>query len=132
MRFWTIDGTNTFAATGDELDLAVLEPDVGWVELDETAYDAAVGGGAGESVVSGSSVTVALSGNGQHHTTAAGAKRVSVYVVSPTNAPVRARPTINGAPVLGGGAPFVYQDPSIPIRVETRAGNNEVVIIEEF
>lgn len=73
-----------------------------------------------------------LKGDGKTHTTDALATCVKVHVFCPdTAAPVRARPTINGVPLAAGSGEIRYDNPG-PMVVETRAGNNDLLIIEEF
>lgn len=77
-------------------------------------------------------VTTALQGNERSYLTDPNASRVTVQVLSPSGGPSRARPTIDGVPVAGGGGPFVYDRAGHVFTIETRAGNNDVVILEEF
>jgi hypothetical protein len=79
----------------------------------------------------------ALVGNNQNHTTSGLARKVAVYVHAPTSGPVSGRPTINGSTVRGSEAgryEFVAPDGFTisPMTVATKAGNNDVVIVEEF
>jgi len=83
-------------------------------------------------------VVVALIGNNLTHGTSPLARKVSIYVHSPIEGAERARPTVNGAPVRGanGGTPYIFESPdgfTVPtIEIATRAGNNDLVIVEEF
>ena len=74
-----------------------------------------------------------LKGDGKSHTTDADATCVRVHIFCPdTAAPMRARPTINGVPLAAGSGEIRYDNPGGSMIVETRAGNNDVLIIEEF
>lgn len=74
-----------------------------------------------------------LKGDGKTHTTDAAAACVKIHVFCPdTAAPVRARPTINGVPLAAGSGEIRYDNPGSPMVIETRAGNNDLLIIEEF
>lgn len=80
-------------------------------------------------------VVTPLIGNGKSHTTDPLARRVMVYVHAPEGGPQRARPTVNGGAVRGPGE-YVFDSPdgfTVPsMVVTTNAGNNDVVIVEEF
>jgi len=83
-------------------------------------------------------VTTALVGNNVTHSTSAEARKVTVYVHSPDGGPERARPTLDGTPIRGGygSGKYVIEAPDgwtcESMTVKTRAGNNDVVIVEEF
>ena len=76
-----------------------------------------------------------LSGNGKSHTTSPLAVKVTIVVHTLTGGPERARPTVNGAPVRGDARHVIESQSGYnvaPITVETNAGNNDLVILEEF
>lgn len=83
-------------------------------------------------------IVVALIGNGLTHVTSPLARKVSIYVHAPLEGAERARPTVNGSSIRGasGAAPYVFEAPAgftVPVlTVETKAGSNDLVIIEEF
>jgi hypothetical protein len=82
-------------------------------------------------------VVTALQGNTLTHTTDPLARKVTVHVHAPEGGPDRARPLINGSPVRGSSTgPYVFEAPPgwtvPPVRVDTRAGNNDIVVVEEF
>jgi len=81
-------------------------------------------------------VWTALVKNGEAHVTDPLAVKVVIYIHEPKGGPERARPTINGTPIRGGGGPYeIVAQPGYnvaPITIKTRAGNNDVVIVEEF
>ena len=77
-------------------------------------------------------ITISLAGNGLSHATNPSARRVTVQVIAPSGGPTRARPTVDGVPVAGGAGSFVYDKPGHVLTIETKAGNNDVVILEEF
>jgi hypothetical protein len=132
MRYWK-RGTRTLAKSADNMDFAAVAPTEGWVELaDEAAYNAEAAATNAALPSIPQPITTSLTGNALSHNTDPGAKRVTVYVIAPTSGPQRARPTIDGTPVLAGGAPFVYQEPRHSISIVTRAGSNDVTIVEEF
>jgi hypothetical protein len=128
-RYWKI-GDNTLGTSSDDVDLATLP---GVEELTEAEWMA-----ASEAITSASPppapqpVTTSLQGNGLSYVTDPAATRVTVQVIAPIGGPVRARPTVDGQPVSGGAGPFVYDNPGHAIVIGTRAGNNDVVVIEEF
>lgn len=131
MRYWQTN--NSLAQTADSVDLSVDDPAGGWVEFaDETAYEAAAAALIAAAPAPTPPVTTSLVGNNQSHSTNAAARRVTVVVVAPVGGPVRARPNINGTPVGGGTGPILFDSPADEIVVSTHAGNNDVVIIEEF
>ena len=78
-------------------------------------------------------VVTALQGNGLTHSTDANAKRVTVTVVAPVGGNSAGRPTIDGKRISGsaGGGNFVFQAPGVMV-IATHAGNNDLVIVEEF
>jgi len=78
-------------------------------------------------------VVTALQGNNLTHSTDANAKRVTVAVVAPVGGNSAGRPTIDGKKVSGssGGGNFVFQAPGVMV-IATHAGNNDIVIVEEF
>jgi hypothetical protein len=76
-------------------------------------------------------VSTALIGNNQEHTTDGTARLVNIHINEPTGGPKRARPTVNGDPVVGGGGALIYQKPG-SLTVKTNAGNNDLLILEEF
>lgn len=77
----------------------------------------------------------ALHGNKKSHTTDPLAIKVTIYVHEPQGGPDRARPTVDGSPIRGG-APYIVAAPQgynvAPMLIETQAGNNDLVIVEEF
>jgi len=81
------------------------------------------------------SAWTALAGNNLTHVTDDLAVKITVYVHEPQGGPERARPTINDAPIRGG-APYIVEAPRgynvAPLTIKTRAGNNDIVIVEEF
>ena len=83
-------------------------------------------------------VVVALIGNNLTHSTNPLARKVSIYVHSPIEGAERARPTVNGAAIRGAnsGTPYIFEAPAgftVPVlTVATRAGSNDIVIVEEF
>jgi hypothetical protein len=83
-------------------------------------------------------IVVALIGNGLTHDTSPVARKVSIYVHAPIEGAERARPTVNGAAIRGAnsGTPYVFEAPAgftVPVLViATRAGSNDIVIVEEF
>lgn len=78
-----------------------------------------------------SPVITPLVGNGLSHVTDPAATVVRVKVVAPVGGPERARPTVNGMAVCGGAGDYVYQSPGA-LMVRTNAGNNDLIITEEF
>lgn len=77
--------------------------------------------------------STALKGDGKTHTTDPAASCVKIHVFCPdTSAPVRARPTIDGVPLAAGSGEIKYDYPKSSMIIETRAGNNDLLIIEEF
>lgn len=82
-------------------------------------------------------VVTSLNGNGKSHTTDALAVKVTVHVLAPQEGNIKGRPTINSAPVAAGqGHPYVFEAERgwnvDPLTIETNAGSNDLVIIEEF
>jgi len=75
-------------------------------------------------------VITTLVGNKMSYSTATEAKKVTIQVNSPTGGPLRARPLLDGQRVTKGVYTFVY--PGKSKKVQTRAGNNDIVIIEVF
>jgi len=125
-RYWKI-GDDTLGTSFDDVDLALLEPAA--VELDEAAYLAASAAIEAASVKPDPTITDMI-GNGLAHVTNAAAKRVVVRVNAPDGGPKRARPTIDGTAVVQGD--YTYDRPGKAIEVKTNAGNNDVLVIEEF
>jgi len=128
-RYWKI-GNNTLGTSNDDVDLAVLEPAA--EELTFAEYEQAQ---ADLTALLGSAsppVTTSLAGNGQSYATNPSARKVTVQVIAPTGGPSRARPTVDGTPVAGGAGSFVYDQPGHALVIKTNAGNNDVVIVEEF
>lgn len=76
--------------------------------------------------------TISLSGNNKVHQTLNEAKRVTVKVIAPTSGPVEARPTVDDVPLLGGAGDYIFESPGHSMTILTNAGNNEVVIVEEY
>lgn len=128
-RYWKI-GNNTLGTSTDEVDLATLEPTA--EELTLAEFEQAQADLVATIPSKSFTVTTSLNGNGASHVTDSRARRVIIQVVAPTGGPIRARPTVNGTPIVGGAGPFVYDCPGHTLTIETRAGNNDVVIVEEF
>lgn len=78
-------------------------------------------------------VVTPLQGNGVSRVTDAAAKRVTVTVIAPVGGNTQGRPTINGKRVAAspGGYPYIFETPGA-MTIETHAGNNDIVIVEEF
>lgn len=134
MRYWT-QPPITLAQTADDLDLIALEPDLGWVELaDEAAYNAAAAAiAAAHPSVPRIPIVTALQGNNQTYTTAANARRVTITVIAPVGGNTQARPMVDGKRIAAspGGYPYVFDRPG-PLKIDTKAGNNDIVVVEEF
>lgn len=128
-RYWKI-GDNTLGTSNDDVNLAALEPAA--EELTFAEYGQAQVDLADALSAPSPPITTSLVGNGLSHSTNPAARKVTIQVIAPTGGPTRARPTVDGVPIAGGSGNFVYDRPGHPIVVETNAGNNDVVIVEEF
>jgi len=132
MRYWTRPPA-TLAHTDDSVDLAAVEPSVGWVELaDEAAYVEAATAITEAAPAPRTPITTNLVGNNESYVTDPEARSVTVWVNAPDVGALRARPTIDGVPVLASGAPYAYALPGRSITVATNAGSNDLLIVEEF
>jgi len=128
-RFWKIDRGNGVLslAVSTEGDLRTAFPNA--EELTEVEYGteaAAVQAAAAKP----DPIVTPMIGNKVTHATNPDAKRVVVLVNAPSGGPKRARPTINGVSVISGE--YAYDRPGKAITVKTRAGNNDLLVTEEF
>lgn len=82
-----------------------------------------------------SPIATPLHGNKKTHTTDPAARKVTVYVHEPQGGPDRGRPTLDGA-AIRGTTPYIFEAPDgttlAAMTIATRAGNNDLVIVEEF
>jgi hypothetical protein len=132
MRYWQLDA-NTFGTSDDDVDLSLLDPRA--VELTEAVWaadTAALNESATPRVPTPPRVTT-LRGNGLTHATDGSASRVTISIIAPVGGNVQGRPHLNGDPIAAtpGGPPFVFVAPGVMV-VETKAGSNDIVIVEEF
>jgi len=121
-RFWKIDD-HTTGTSLDDVDMTDLVD--GIEEIDQAEYDARL-----VDAPKSPPVVTDLIGNGLEHTTDPDAKKVIITVSAPNGGPKRARPLIDGASVVAGV--YEYDVPGVAIVVETKAGNNDVLIREVF
>lgn len=132
MRYWQIE-EHTFGTSSDELDLSALEPRA--VELTEQEWVDGTEALAAASVVPPppAPIVTSLRGNAANYATHPSAKRVTVLIISPVGGNVQGRPTVNGSAVCAtpGGSPIVFDRPGA-LAITTRAGNNDLMIVEEF
>ena len=126
-------GDNTLGTGGDDADIMAIYP--GEVEeLTEAEWVAASAAlNAAATPAPTPPVVTSLIGNNVTHSTDAAAKKVTVTVVAPVGGNASGRPTIDGKKVSGssGGGNFVFQAPGVMV-IATHAGNNDIVIVEEF
>lgn len=127
-RYWKLED-HTFGTSGDDVDLSELDARASELTEQEWADQTAALSAASVRVPVPPVVT-SLAGNNTTHSTNGDASVVTVHVLAPAGGPVRARPTINGAPI-SAGQPIILSRPGV-VTVTTRAGNNDVVIVEEF
>lgn len=127
MRYWKFDPAS-LGTTDDDVDLSA-EP--GATELTLAQYEAA--SDALRVGASTSPVITSLAGNNAQHVTNPAARRVTISVIAPIGGNMAGRPSINGkkAAATSGGAPYVLERPGA-VTVATHAGNNDLVIVEEF
>lgn len=132
MRYWS-QPPATLATTGDLIDLVDLEPDAGWVELTAQTYEDAVAGLAAQASIAVPPVLTSLRGNGHFYTTSDAAKKVTISIIHPVGGNLQGRPQLNGVPICAtpGGAPFLFVQPG-PLTIVTTAGNNDLIVVEEF
>jgi hypothetical protein len=128
-RYWKIDrgdGTTSLAVTEDgDLRSAMPAAEELTVEAHATESVALAAASARPAPI-----ITPLIGNGLSHSTNAAAKKVIVRVNAPDGGPKRARPTIDDQPVTVGD--YTYDRPGKAIEVKTNAGNNDVLVSEEF
>lgn len=126
MRYWQTPAG--LATTEDGYDLAAEVPAA--VELDDlAAYDTAAAAGVAAMQSTASKITD-LSGNDQTYSTDPAAKTVVITVHEPEDGNRRARPTVDDTPVTKGI--YTYDRPGVAIAIATRAGNNDLTIMETF
>jgi len=127
-KFWFAEPAS-LAITADNVDLV---PD-GFVECTEIDYSAHAAAILDAAPAAPQPVITALHGNGARYITDPNTRRVTLTIVAPVGGNRQGRPTINDISVSAspGGAPYIFDYPGTLV-VETKAGNNDLLIVEEF
>jgi hypothetical protein len=127
MRYWRF-GPASLGTSPDDVDLSG-EP--GAEELTQIEWETASDEIQAATSPSGPTITP-LTGDALSHVTSASARKVTIYVISPTGGPTADRPTVDGQPIAGlpGGMPYIFESPG-SLTIATNDAGNDLVVVEE-